>query len=143
VKKKEKTSTAKPLPAQRLRDVLHALEHHRTAAIVFSYLAEHAADAFRGNDARGPTKLLALPNGLRCRADLNTVISVERVLRELAVSARQKADELYAAIVIVERTELVTETTPTVTPSTPTEDTVEDARGERVGCGGPVGTTSQ
>ena len=131
--KQQKAAAVAPPPAQRLGDVLHALEHHQTEAIVYAYLAEHAADAFRGSDARGPTKLLALPNGLRCRANIDTVVNVERVLRDLAVGARQKVDELRAAIVIVERAEVVTETTPTVTPTTPTEDTVEDARAERVG----------
>ena len=90
-------------------------------------LAEHAADAFRGNDAKGPTKLLALPNGLRCRADVDSVVAIERILRQLAVDARQKADELYRSTVNVERTDIVAETVRTIAPSVPPEDGVADA----------------
>lgn len=88
---------------QPLNDVLGAIVHHRTVAIICEHLVEHTADTFRGNDACGPRKMLLMPNGTRCRAEIEHVLKVEAVLRQLAFDSRMKVNKLLAAGVLVER----------------------------------------
>jgi hypothetical protein len=102
--------------------------HSKTTAIVFEHLAEYTADAFRGNDARGPKKLLAMPNGTKCRASVEDVLSVERALQQLAADARRRVSELERAEVLVERAAVLPEeVSSTSTPPAPPGEGVVDA----------------
>ncbi len=120
---------AKTEPPQRLDDVLRAIIHHQTLALISEHLVEYVADTFRGNEARGPKKLLALPNGTRCRAELEDVAAVERVLRRLAADARKKVVELHRAEVVVEPAAVaLTEVSNTPISPPPEGECVVDAR---------------
>ena len=102
-----KNKKEKPEPPQSLNDVLDALVRRQTAALILEHLVEYVADQFRGNDSRGPRKLIAMPNGTRCRAGVDDVLGVERVLRQLAADERTKLVELRSAQVLVERSAVV------------------------------------
>lgn len=110
LKKKEKKKAGAAAPpvtsapeTQSLKDAVSAAVRLNTMAIIYTHLAEYAATAFRGNDARGPEKLLSMPNGMRCRAELETVRDVEMVLLKLAADARIKLNKLDAVRVPIER----------------------------------------
>jgi hypothetical protein len=99
---------------------------HRTFAVICVHLAEYAADAFRGNDAKPPTKLLRLPNGTNGRAEMQDVIEVEEMLRQLAFMARSKAERLRSAHVVVEQAALHHDVPRGPAPPAPEDETVLD-----------------
>ncbi len=102
---KNKVDPPKPdvlaLEPQSMNLVFRSLVHFQTTAIILEHAAEYIADAFRGNDAKGPTKLLLMPNSTRCRAEVDDVLGVERALLDLAAAARKKQRQLEAAGVLV------------------------------------------
>ena len=73
--KKSKPVTPTPdvsaLEPQAMNTVLRSLVHFHASALMLEHLAEYAATAFRGTDARGPLKVLQMPNGTKCRAELD------------------------------------------------------------------------
>jgi hypothetical protein len=104
VKKKEKTSpAAHPPEPQSLSAVLGALSRNHTMAIILEHLVEYTALSFRGDEARGPRKLLLMPDGARCRAEVHTVREVEVMLQRLAAESRRRLEDLHRASVLVDR----------------------------------------
>ena len=89
-----------PLPISMDR-ALRALSKERTLAAIFGHLAEHCATAFRGTEAKGPTKLLRGTDGSTGRANVDDVLAVEEVLRRAANAARAQCDALLRATVVV------------------------------------------
>ena len=102
---KNKVDPPKPdvlaLEPQSMNLVFRSLVHFQTTAIILEHAAEYIATAFRGNDAKGPTKLLLMPNGTKCRAEVGDVLAAERVLHELADDARKRQRKIEAAGVLV------------------------------------------
>lgn len=136
-----KHEPAKTEPPKRLDEVLRALVHHQTAALILEHLAEHTADAFRGHEGRGPKKLLRMPNQTTCRAELEDVVAVERVLQRLAADARKKVSELQRAEVVVERAAVVlTEVTSGPISPPPDGECVVDSPGVRRAAAGAATT---
>jgi len=108
-------------------------------AIILEYLVDHAADTFRGNDAHGPRKLLRLPNGTKCNAAVNDVLTVERVLQRLASDARNRVKDLKRAQVLVERAAVTpTEVARGPIQPPPEGEFVVDAPGARPVAPGPA-----
>ncbi len=97
----KKNGPAKVEPPQRLEDVFRQMGRHHAQALMLEYLAEICADSFRGSEARGPRKVLQLPNGAKCRAEVDDVLEVESTLRRLAAEARGELDRLKGASVVV------------------------------------------
>lgn len=94
-----KTPTAQP---QVLDDVLREMERAHAQALMFEHLVEYAATAFRGDDARGPRKLMQMPNGMKYRAEIDDVREVESTLRRLATDARETLARFRSANVLVQ-----------------------------------------
>ena len=97
----KKNEPAKAKPPQLLQDVLRQMGRAHAQALMLEQLAEACADLFRGNDSRGPRKLLALPNGSKCRAEVQDVLEIEETLRRLAAEARAELERLKGASVVV------------------------------------------
>ena len=74
----------------------------QSRALVLEHLAGVCADQFRGNDARGPKKLLLMPNGTRCRAEADDVFELETELRTMAAASRREMNRLLGCQVVVD-----------------------------------------
>jgi hypothetical protein len=106
-------------------------------AVILEHLVEYTATAFRGDDARGPRKLLAMPDGSRSRAAVDDVRAVEDILRRLAAEARQRQHDLHRASVLVDRAAVVPADVPeAMAPSPPVDEGVVDS-----GTAGAEGST--
>ena len=86
-----------------LSSVEQARDRLQTRALVYEYLSQHAADAFRGTEARGPAKLLAMADGSQRPARLEHVIEIEVELARLAREARSLTHRIKQAGVLVDR----------------------------------------
>jgi hypothetical protein len=107
-KNRKKTPThATVLPEpQPLHAVLRALGRMQTRALIYEHAAEVVGAMFRGSDARPPSKLLAMPNGTRCRAEIEDVVEIEQELQRMAYAARVAKNALNRAAVIVDESAL-------------------------------------
>ena len=66
---------------------------------MYAYLAEVTAEIFRGNEVKGPKKLLRTPEGVR-RADVSAILAIEVALRHSATHARSELARLQESRVV-------------------------------------------
>lgn len=133
-KKKADKPAVETSPPQPLSAVLHALAHLQSRAPILEYLAEHVVAVFHGNEARGPKKLLALPDGTQRPAELEAVLAIERELMRLAYEARSRMRRIKEAGVLVEREVVVHDDIPHgPRPPAPPNEGVVDVGGRLPG----------
>jgi len=97
-----KTAPSAAFPkSQPLDVILRQMGSAHAQALMAEHLAEYCAEAFRGDDSRGPRKLLRLPNGSTCRAEVDDVLEIEATLLKLAAEAREQLARLNCSTVVV------------------------------------------
>ena len=103
-KKNKKAKNAAQHAAQTfpLSSVEQARDRLQTRALVYEFLAERTAHAFRGTESYGPAKMLSMPDGSQRPARLEYVCEIELELGRLAHEARSLMHRLKEAAVLVD-----------------------------------------